>query len=69
MSPLSAPAPRAHFSPPARPPARTHARTYAVSTNARVQNFAWFSLFALLGLGAWQIVHLRSFFKRKYLID
>ena len=41
----------------------------AVSTNARVQNFAWFSLFALLGLGAWQIVHLRSFFKRKYLID
>ena len=52
-----------------RPPARPHARTHAVSTNARVQNFAWFSLFALLGLGAWQIVHLRSFFKRKYLID
>ncbi|TFK32325.1 emp24/gp25L/p24 family/GOLD-domain-containing protein [Crucibulum laeve] len=40
-----------------------------VSTNQRVQNFAWFTLIALTGLGAWQILHLRSFFKRKYLID
>ncbi|THH21173.1 hypothetical protein EW146_g359 [Bondarzewia mesenterica] len=40
-----------------------------MSTNTRVQNFAWFSLFSLLGLGAWQIIHLRSFFKQKYLID
>ncbi|KAH9046830.1 emp24/gp25L/p24 family/GOLD-domain-containing protein [Lactarius hengduanensis] len=40
-----------------------------VSTNLRVQNFAWFTIAALLALGAWQIMHLRSFFKRKYLID
>ncbi|KAI9510286.1 emp24/gp25L/p24 family/GOLD-domain-containing protein [Russula earlei] len=40
-----------------------------VSTNVRVQNFAWFTIVALLALGAWQITHLRSFFKRKYLID
>jgi len=39
------------------------------STNNRVQNFAWFALAALLGLGVWQILHLRAFFKRKYLID
>jgi hypothetical protein len=41
----------------------------AVSTNQRVQKFAWFTLIALTALGVWQIVHLRSFFKRKYLID
>ena len=41
----------------------------SVSTNIRVQNFAWFTILALLALGAWQIMHLRSFFKRKYLID
>lgn len=40
-----------------------------VSTNARVQSFAWFTIVALLSLGAWQIMHLRAFFKRKYLID
>ncbi|KAG8216815.1 emp24/gp25L/p24 family/GOLD-domain-containing protein [Butyriboletus roseoflavus] len=40
-----------------------------LSTNRRVQNFAWFSLFSLVGLGVWQIFHLRAFFKRKYLID
>ncbi|KAF5386454.1 hypothetical protein D9757_005869 [Collybiopsis confluens] len=40
-----------------------------MSTNQRVQNFAWFCIVALAGLGAWQIMHLRSFFKRKYLID
>ncbi|KAJ7598945.1 emp24/gp25L/p24 family/GOLD-domain-containing protein [Mycena floridula] len=39
------------------------------STNQRVQNFAWFTIFSLAGLGAWQIMHLRAFFKRKYLID
>ncbi|KZV95727.1 hypothetical protein EXIGLDRAFT_724978 [Exidia glandulosa HHB12029] len=39
------------------------------STNARVQNFALFTLFAMLCLGAWEIMHLRAFFKRKYLID
>jgi len=40
-----------------------------VSTNMRVQNFAWFTLASLVALGAWQILHLRAFFKRKYLID
>ncbi|EPQ26960.1 uncharacterized protein PFL1_05595 [Pseudozyma flocculosa PF-1] len=40
-----------------------------VSTNERVSNFAWLTLIALLALGAWQVFHLRSFFKRKYLID
>ncbi|RDB28026.1 Endoplasmic reticulum vesicle protein 25 [Hypsizygus marmoreus] len=39
------------------------------STNQRVQNFAWFTLASLTGLGVWQIFHLRAFFKRKYLID
>jgi len=41
----------------------------AVVTNKRVQNFAWFTILSLAALGAWQILHLRSFFKRKYLID
>ncbi|KAK7685611.1 vesicle coat component [Cerrena zonata] len=40
-----------------------------LSTNSRVQKFAWFTLFSLIGLGVWQIFHLRAFFKRKYLID
>lgn len=40
-----------------------------VSTNKRVQNFAWFTLLSLVCLGVWQIFHLRAFFKRKYLID
>ncbi|KAL0959879.1 hypothetical protein HGRIS_011548 [Hohenbuehelia grisea] len=40
-----------------------------VSTSQRVQNFAWFTILSLAGLGVWQILHLRSFFKRKYLID
>ncbi|KAF9010100.1 emp24/gp25L/p24 family/GOLD-domain-containing protein [Cyathus striatus] len=39
------------------------------STRRRVQNFAWFTLFSLTGLGIWQIMHLRAYFKRKYLID
>jgi len=44
-------------------------QTTNMSTNQRVQNFAWFTLLSLIGLGVWQIFHLRSFFKRKYLID
>lgn len=43
--------------------------TVSESTNDRVK---WFSLLITLGtvaLGAWQLLHLRSFFKRKYLID
>jgi len=44
-------------------------QTTNVSTNARVQTFAWFTIVALLSLGVWQIMHLRAFFKRKYLID
>lgn len=39
------------------------------STNARVK---WFSIAIIIGivcLGVWQVFHLRSFFKRKYLID
>ncbi|KAJ7485661.1 emp24/gp25L/p24 family/GOLD-domain-containing protein [Mycena latifolia] len=40
-----------------------------LSTQQRVQNFAWFTLLSLTGLGVWQIFHLRSFFRRKYLID
>ncbi|KAH9852357.1 emp24/gp25L/p24 family/GOLD-domain-containing protein [Lenzites betulinus] len=39
------------------------------STNTRVVNFAWFTIASLIGLGVWQIFHLRAFFKRKYLID
>ncbi|PKI84828.1 vesicle coat component [Malassezia vespertilionis] len=39
------------------------------STLRRVHGFAWFSLFAVVVLGAWQAYHLRGFFKRKYLID
>lgn len=50
---------------PTRPPNRI----LLVSTNSRVQNFAWISLASLICLGVWQIFHLRAFFKRKYLID
>lgn len=39
------------------------------STNQRVQNFGFFTFIALVALGVWQIFHLRSYFKRKYLID
>lgn len=50
-----------------------HARTLLsfsiASTNRRVQNFAWFTIISLTILGVWQIMHLRAFFKRKYLID
>ncbi|KIK98904.1 hypothetical protein PAXRUDRAFT_30838 [Paxillus rubicundulus Ve08.2h10] len=40
-----------------------------ISTNQRVQKFAWFTLASLVCLGVWQIFHLRAFFRRKYLID
>jgi len=43
--------------------------TTNMSTNSRVEKFAWFTLFSLIVLGVWQIMHLRAFFKRKYLID
>ncbi|GFZ46293.1 Endoplasmic reticulum vesicle protein 25 [Saitozyma sp. JCM 24511] len=39
------------------------------STNSRVKNFAVLIMIGVVGLGIWQLVHLRSFFKRKYLID
>lgn len=44
-------------------------RDETVSTNMRVTNFAVLTLVALVGLGVWQVFHLRNFFKRKYLID
>jgi p24 family protein delta-1 len=47
----------------------TDVEPFLVSTNVRVQSFAWFTIAALLSLGVWQIMHLRAFFKRKYLID
>lgn len=43
--------------------------TNTESTNARVQSFGFYTFVALVGLGIWQIFHLRSYFKRKYLID
>ncbi|PWN91450.1 endoplasmic reticulum vesicle protein 25 [Acaromyces ingoldii] len=39
------------------------------STNQRVENFAWVTLFGLVALGIWQVTHLRSFFQKRYLID
>jgi nitric oxide reductase large subunit len=39
------------------------------STLTRIQHFSWFIIVSFVGLGVWQILHLRSFFKRKYLID
>ncbi|KIO18844.1 hypothetical protein M407DRAFT_246375 [Tulasnella calospora MUT 4182] len=39
------------------------------STKERVQGFALFTIVCLIALGVWQIFHLRSFFRRKYLID
>lgn len=51
-------------------PHHTHPRIATIeSTNRRVQKFGAFTFFALVALGIWQIFHLRSFFKRKYLID
>ncbi|KAI8388879.1 emp24/gp25L/p24 family/GOLD-domain-containing protein [Radiomyces spectabilis] len=39
------------------------------STNERVKWFSLLSLFTLISLGVWQILYLRSFFRRKRLID
>nr|KIR83453.1 endoplasmic reticulum vesicle protein 25 [Cryptococcus tetragattii IND107] len=39
------------------------------STNQRVKVFSVLIICGTIGLGVWQLVHLRSFFKRKYLID
>lgn len=39
------------------------------STNERVKWFSIVSLVTLFGLGTWQILYLRRFFKRKRLID
>ncbi|GAA6027172.1 hypothetical protein JCM8097_002453 [Rhodosporidiobolus ruineniae] len=39
------------------------------STNDRVKSFFWLTFSTLILLGIWQIIHLRSYFKKKYLID
>ncbi|CAO3619727.1 unnamed protein product [Cunninghamella echinulata] len=39
------------------------------STNDRVKWFSLLSLFTLISLGVWQILYLRSYFRRKRLID
>ncbi|EIW69519.1 hypothetical protein TREMEDRAFT_30552, partial [Tremella mesenterica DSM 1558] len=39
------------------------------STNDRVKTFSILIMIGIIAMGAWQIIHLRSFFKRKYLID
>ncbi|KAK3836255.1 MAG: emp24/gp25L/p24 family/GOLD-domain-containing protein [Linnemannia gamsii] len=39
------------------------------STNARVQWFSTMTMFVLVALGAWQIVYLKQFFRKKRLID
>jgi len=39
------------------------------STKDRVSAFGLFTIFCLVCLGVWQVLHLRSFFRKKYLID
>lgn len=39
------------------------------STLRRVHGFSWLIIFVVIALGVWQVYHLHSFFKRKYLID
>ncbi|KAK4053255.1 vesicle coat component [Microbotryomycetes sp. JL221] len=39
------------------------------STNDRVRNFFFLTFTTLIVLGAWQVIHLRSYFKKKHLID
>ncbi|GAA5998980.1 Erv25p [Rhodotorula paludigena] len=39
------------------------------STNDRVTKFFYLTFTCLVLLGAWQIIHLRSYFKKKHLID
>ncbi|RVD83825.1 uncharacterized protein DFL_005599 [Arthrobotrys flagrans] len=38
------------------------------STNERVKWFAFVTISTLLGLGAWQVIYLRSYFRSKHLI-
>jgi len=38
------------------------------STNERVKWFAFGTMGMLVGLGAWQVVYLRSYFRSKHLI-
>ncbi|KAH3685585.1 hypothetical protein WICPIJ_003447 [Wickerhamomyces pijperi] len=38
------------------------------STNRRVRNFSLVIIFSLVILGAWQVAHLRSYFKSKHII-
>lgn len=38
------------------------------STNRRVRNFSLIIIFSLVILGAWQVAHLRSYFKSKHII-
>lgn len=37
------------------------------STNDRVRNFFFLTFSVLIGLGIWQILHLRSYFKKSEL--
>ncbi|GAA5912589.1 hypothetical protein JCM5296_000743 [Sporobolomyces johnsonii] len=39
------------------------------STNERVKKFFYLTFSALILLGVWQVIHLRSYFKKKHLID
>ena len=39
------------------------------STNERVWWFSMLTMATLVALGIWQILYLRSYFKRKHLID
>jgi hypothetical protein len=47
----------------------THNEIHVESTNRRVKKFGFFTFVALIALGVWQVFHLRSYFKRKYIID
>jgi hypothetical protein len=38
------------------------------STNRRVRNFSVLIIFALVGLGTWQVAYLRNYFKSKHII-
>ncbi|RLN36580.1 hypothetical protein BBJ28_00021817, partial [Nothophytophthora sp. Chile5] len=38
------------------------------STNSRVLWFSFFSIVVLLGMGVWQVLYLKKFFKSKKLI-
>lgn len=39
------------------------------STNERVWWLSLMTILTLIGLGIWQILYLRAFFRRKHLID